>query len=116
MSTQADDTSQDEASYFAHVLEAMELLPEPSCAQRFASRPELRLLVRLCATLQGLSRTGDFILTARAAGKLIGLSHTAAHAWLQTLCSPAFRILQRTHQGKGDPVSGDANRYRFIAE
>jgi Bifunctional DNA primase/polymerase, N-terminal len=72
----------------------------------------LRLLVSLCRELQRAAGDRPFYLSARTAGRLLGVDHLMAWRWLFLLEQDnILRVVTR-----GDQKTWKASRYRYVAE
>jgi hypothetical protein len=92
---------------WARVKEGTVSTPE---AENFED-PRIKNLVYLCYALRNAS--GEFFLSARTAGSLLGVSHTQANEWLTRLLCRQFRILECVKKGN----SGEgASTYRWRGE
>ena len=97
------------------IKEALELArsePPPPIAQSFDVDPRIQLLVALCFQLSKRNKNGEFFLSCRMAGALVGISHGGANLVLRQLSSDRFRILKVIKQG--GPDTNKATRFAWI--
>lgn len=82
----------------------------PEVAQQYEQQ-ELRLLVALCRELQRGCGDGEFFLSTRTAGQLLGIDHVKASRWLRGLQRDGILELVTL----GSRQKRKASRYRYLA-
>jgi hypothetical protein len=93
------------------ILEKAKTNPFPPAVDRY--QPDgLRLLVAVCRELQRVSGEGEFFLSCRTAGKLLGVNYVTAARYLYLLAHDG--IVEAVE--KGDRARRRATRYRYRAE
>jgi hypothetical protein len=93
------------------ILEKAKANPLPPAASRY-DHAGLRLLVALCHELQRVSGQGEFFLSCRTAGKLLGVNHVTAARYLFLLAHDG--IVEAVE--KSDRARRRATRYRYRAD
>jgi hypothetical protein len=83
----------------------------PNRARRY-EQEGLQLLVAVCRELQRATGDAPFFLSARTAGRLLGVTPT--HAWRWLFLLQHDRILELV--SRGGPKTMKASRYRYLAE
>ncbi len=84
----------------------------PAEALQFEDKPK-RLLVALCWQLQRIAGEQPFFLSARDAGRLLGVSHVTAATWLRASC--VLQIVREVEKGRILPDGQQrASRYRYL--
>jgi hypothetical protein len=93
------------------ILEKAKTAPLPHAAMRY-DLDALRLLVAVCRELQHVSGEGEFFLSCRTAGKLLGVDHSTAARYLFLLAHDG--IVEAVE--KGDRTRCRATCYRYRAD
>lgn len=95
----------------AIMLAATEQEELPACAVPFED-PRMRRLIAICRVLQRHAGDGEYYLSCRKAGELLGISHKTAAIWLRLLEQLGIIRTER----KGDQSTGRASRFRYLGE
>jgi hypothetical protein len=95
----------------ALVLHRVATTPLPEAAEQF-EQEKFKTLVSLCRELQRNAGAGEFYLSCRTAGRLIGVCHTHASNWLFLMVQ--LGVLEEVM--KGSALTQRASRYRYLGD
>jgi hypothetical protein len=95
----------------ALVLHKVATTPLPEAAEQF-EQEKFKILVSLCRELQRNAGAGEFYLSCRTAGRLIGVCHTHANNWLFLMVQ--LGVLEEVI--KGSALTQRASRYRYLGD